>query len=282
MATQLFYITSTFKYLAGEKYTEGELYDIFLENITQWAKKYEKYILVLEHGKLGNNPHFNLIFPTTQTNTNLQKLFKNAIYRKHNFELTKHSVEIRLVNDLPTLITGYLEKEDEYKVLLNKGFDLEELKKHKVNKPKKIHRDLIHVNLETIPHIMYEYIHENEIVYNEKQQPVSAILNRMFKDGYTVMGLMKHARLIKHAVNTLFDFDTENLSEYIEKTIDRENDFYNCYRASPQKINKYGKYDEENEILLTPCLIPDFEPTPYPDYFDNLYSIKPTNIKVKL
>lgn len=275
MAQQYFYIVSTYKYLAGEKYSEPQLYGIFLNNITEWAKKYENYFLVEEHGDLGNSTHFNLIIRTTQTNTNLQKLFKNAIYKKHGFTTTEHSVKIRLVNDLSTLITGYLEKEEDCKILLNKGFDLEELKKNKVNKPKKIHRDLIHVNLETAPHIIYEYIHENEIIYNKQEQPIAEILNKMFKDGYAVLGLIKHSRLIKHALNTLFDFNTENLSEYIEKSIERENSFYH-FCISPQEIKKheYPEIDYWEEYLegteeqepLRPCMID---------------VIKKTNIKVK-
>lgn len=278
---QYYYIVATCKHLIGQKYTEEEIIEIFDNNISEWAKKYEQYFLCLEHGELGNNPHFNLIIRTNQTNTNLQKLFKNAIYRKHNFQLEERTVRIRLANDLPTLLTGYLEKEDEYKILLNMGpnnepWNLLELRKHKVNKPKKIHKDLIKVTLDTAPHLIYEYIHENGIIYNEYQQPISSILDKMFKDGYAVLNLIKHSRLIKHALNTLFELENQNnLGDYIEGIMEKEEQFYHYippvkdFMTYQQIVDlEWDNYLEgtEEQEPLRPCVID---------------TIKKTKIKVK-
>ena len=73
---------------------------------------------VIEHGKDGTHPHLNYIVESPRRTDNL----RTAIYRALGYDSAqqkdaRHLICVKLVKDLPTLVCGYLTKEEEAEIL---------------------------------------------------------------------------------------------------------------------------------------------------------------------
>lgn len=114
-----------------------EEYNLFEEFFLSY-KKYPIDLLIRENGVSGDHPHLNIIWSET-VSKRTQDL--TGIVKKHMAKANLPGIEspvlvrTKTIVDFNSLIGGYLQKEANYKVLIDtKKYDIEDLKK-KYGKP---------------------------------------------------------------------------------------------------------------------------------------------------
>jgi hypothetical protein len=97
------------------------------------ANKFTKYIIVKEYGKSKQNPHLNVVYEVEEDlqqhwASNATKYFKK-LYAFHDLpENQSRLVKTKKCSSPANVVGGYLQKEDLFQILINKGFDIEHLK----------------------------------------------------------------------------------------------------------------------------------------------------------
>lgn len=187
-----------------------------LPNVVQFCEYYfEKFIIVTENGKRGNNFHVNIVYDLKE-HINEDSFYKNA---KRNWmkvydgvqlpEKTKYLVKNKQCSSPENVIGGYLLKESNYQILKNEGYDLEEyktiaLENRKLNKP----------TFDEVVDLIFEKMEEHGYAYadNQKRLNPSITVPEQYKqnfkfaysllihEGYKVSCYYKRLKEIYHII----------------------------------------------------------------------------------
>lgn len=153
----------------------GAMDQNFIDSAEKMCKyHFDKYVIILEYGKSGVNPHLNIVYDVDKPNwsKNSAKYFKQLYGEGYNFN--SHTIRTKRCNNVANVVGGYLQKEDNFRVIVNIGFDLDELaveaKENLKNiKPKNAHEVVTYM----IEH--YDFVGHGE-------DPVADIFNQIVTD----------------------------------------------------------------------------------------------------
>lgn len=116
-----------FIYIMSKVFVVLSVHPDYYERVKSIALEYiqsltlRKCIVVEEYGKKGTHPHLNLVYTSNCKNhVSLYKQWK-GILGEDIVKNNSRCVKVKRVYDLDTLISGYLQKESNAKVLYRKG-----------------------------------------------------------------------------------------------------------------------------------------------------------------
>lgn len=217
-------------------------------------------LLVLEHGATKTNPHYNLLVKLTDScqNSNLRKKLIKA-YKSYEASVNEHTLRIKQAIDPKHLIKTYLQKEDEFKIIHNHGYDLEAIGKSPYIpfkdesepseiKTYKLFRDNAHI-------VMYEYAQRNSLKYQYTKKSFCQLLTHMVENGYSASLITGHLGYIYGALNAI-DHKVSDLTNYFYRKLLKDLDDPNDWGQPPLLIE--SELDELNQkenltLEYNPC-----------------------------
>lgn len=210
-------IAKTIFYVLTIKHLPTDNFDERVVNTVQSIQT-SKCVVVKEYGS-GDNPHYNIIldFEDNQRADKYRNLFIREIYS--NEKIGKNALVCRAVYDATQLIGGYLQKEEAYEVLLNKGYDLQDLKQKAVKiiatKGTNFHTKITPDNyLLSIT----QFIEVNEIDTPSSTDDVRKIIAQMIKSNYNFIKVLGKLGFI--TVSVLAHYGNDLLLEkYVDDKI---------------------------------------------------------------
>lgn len=199
---------------------------------SEWIKHQlpKRFIIITETGKSNSNFHVNLVFElfNAKRTDHLRKSIHTNVYARiwANYQSTRNDVLVRNVTDHNTLIGGYLNKEDDPRIIENNGYDISECKKLTVLRPQHITLDKGLTDLTAVPEII-GFAEANELSLVTTHD-VSKCLKSMVSHGYTVSKILPKLGYIALAVLERVQTDlTTDLEDYFDSLISRQITFLN-------------------------------------------------------
>jgi len=241
------YVVFTFKHLPeeGQIQVKKFVHDFVI------GSGIEQGLLVLEHGSTNTNPHYNMICKLTQPcqNSNLRKKLIKA-YKSYEQLVNEHTLHIKHAIDPNHLIKCYLQKENDYKIIYNKGYDLESIGKaayipfKNESEPSKLNtvklfKDNAHI-------VMYEYAQRNSLEYKYTKKSFCQLLTHMVENGYSASMITGHLGYVYGALNAI-DHKVQDLTNYFYRKLLKDLDDPNDWGQPPILIE--SDYEELNQII---------------------------------
>lgn len=152
-----------------------------LKNTVDYAlEKFPQYIIVTEMGKSTKNLHVNVVYSIPDElakhwSSNSNKNFKRCYDGLTLPVSQKNLIRTKKCSSPENVIGGYLQKEDLAKIIVNKGFDVQNMiLEAKKNKP------LPKVNINNFNEILHEYCSYNP-TYDLYVQTVEDMIRQQYK-----------------------------------------------------------------------------------------------------
>lgn len=163
-----------------------------IDNAIAFADTFDSAIVVLEYGKSNVNPHINVVYDcdTPSWSSNAIKYLKQLYPVGTNF-VPKRTVINKRCPTYHNVVGGYLQKESKAQILLNKGFDIEDMKKLAQDSKKNI----VLTN-KNILDVIYTYSIDNHIeLLHPTKDVFSSIIEEMFCEGYQLLPHLKKDKI---------------------------------------------------------------------------------------
>lgn len=148
----------------------------------------DKYVIVKEYGKSGFNPHLNVVYKLPRE-LDVQNWTKNATrYFKNNcyafVPKGPNLVKNKKCTSPENVIGGYLHKESKAEIIINKGFNIEEMRQLAEENRRKIK-----ITLNNAHEIIYQY--DIMADFRDKTNFI-AVIAQMIRDGYKFHPVLQH------------------------------------------------------------------------------------------
>lgn len=224
--TNHYYIVATFKHLLAE--TKVSMDDIMphVESFIESLHPIKSSLVILENGVNADNQHLNIVVHacTSRRTDHVRRSFQSFVYLKlkPDYVPTRHDVKVKNVSDEDTLIGGYLQKEDEYTVLHNSGYDLRSYKERCKVRPTPKKKTFITLTPHNAVEVICEYAEENDLPVDTRKEIID-VMTSMASHGYNLVPCMSRMNSILMSVAAC-NGRTTQFNKYLQDLIATQND----------------------------------------------------------
>lgn len=163
-----------------------------------YSKKYLRSFVVRENGTAGDSPHWHVVYTHAKRakrsirDTLVRRFKKYAPQFKHPTKGYSKSIVLEHCYNPANLICSYTSKEDRYKVLEDRGWDHEELKKQKYEKQPYAKK----VTIFTLKWDVQQYLQRTDIDWTGEN--IGKVLWEMDKSGkYNCAAIVTNPRKLR-------------------------------------------------------------------------------------
>lgn len=181
--------------------------------------KFSKYIIVKEFGKSQTNPHLNIVYQLPEHldernwSKNSNKYFKQNCYFQLP-EKTFNLVQTKKCSSPENVVGGYLQKEHNAQIIINKGFDIESMK-HIADE----NRKKVKITLNNAHEIVHDFCQINNIYPNTKIY-FREILTLMVHQGYKIHVVLPYLNKIYDNYHLYYGFTAKIVDKYLTSGMD--------------------------------------------------------------
>lgn len=197
-----------------------------LEKVKKYTQKHLdiNHIIIQENGKNGDHPHLHIYGSCkVQKRTNAFKI--NFITHLWKNELTpeerKHTIDIRKAHHIDKLLGWYFQKEEDSKLILNKGIDLANFKVKYEKTLQKVKYELPKsVSFSNAPFFFIAFMKQNYEDYWKQMtskpsspnylgfEDINTIITLTLRHNYATHTLLKNKEDILFAINSILSKDS--------------------------------------------------------------------------
>ena len=207
-----FYIVLTYKHV-GVEITPDHVIDFCQNKFFN-----DRYIIIKEFGKNGDNPHYNIVVSSDASSyrdDNIVNSLRSSLFPK-SYIKTKNDIIYKAAQNIPNLVCGYLSKEDSAQIIFNNGFDLQKLSDEcivvKTSAVQYYHTTLTKYN--AVPLIL-RFSNDNNL---DPNTGIKDIIKQMMLNGFNFQGILNNIAPIVAEVR-LCSGDDSYLCQYIDSKL---------------------------------------------------------------